>query len=401
MVFAYFLMAAVLIILSFRSFRDGLRYKRFVLAELAKNGEFAPFASIIVPCRGSDPGLRENLSSLFLQDYPEYEVIFVTDDELDESVPVIKSVIANFGGHARLVIAPKAVAAGQKVENLREAVLHIDHRSEVLVFVDSDSRPTRRWLRSLTAPLALDTVGASTGYRWFFSHRQSFASELLASWNASIASALGPDRQTNFCWGGAMAMRRILFDQVGIRDQWSGTVSDDFTVTNAMRAEGLEIEYAAGALTPSFGEHKLREIFEFTTRQMKITRIYGPKYWAMSMIGSSIFTFVMAASAALLLYAPAAGPIFWGSFATLVLVSSFSVAKSIVRLQAVEAALPEYKAYIRRQLIPQCLLWAVTPFLFLANCVVAAFSNRIDWRGNVYELKSPNETVIIASDKLR
>lgn len=403
MVLCYFLLAAALIFLSFRSFQSGLQYKRFVLSELSKSKEFFPFASIIAPCRGCDPGLQENLSSLFLQDYPEYEVIFVTDDERDASVPVVRSVIEEFGGgrRARLVIAPKAVTASQKVENLREAVLHIDERSRVLAFVDSDARPTRRWLRSLVSYLSEREVGASTGYRWFFGLKPDLASELLSSWNASIASSLGPDRGSNFCWGGAMAIRRDVFEQVGMRDKWAGTLSDDFTVTNTMRAEGFDIAYAPGALTPSFSAHTFCEAIEFTTRQMKITRVYGPRYWAMSLLGSAVFTSVAITTAILLVMAPQDGFVFWAALVALGLVTVFSVGKSIVRLRAVEAALPEYKNYVRGQFKSQCMLWCVTPFIFLINSVAAAFSRRIQWRGNVYELKSPNETVIIASDGLR
>ncbi len=93
MIFLFYFFAAVLIFLGYKSLRGGIYYLRFFKQELAKpESNFTPFASIIVPCRGLDQDLRENLTALFSQDYPNYEVIFTVDDEADVSVKVIKEV---------------------------------------------------------------------------------------------------------------------------------------------------------------------------------------------------------------------------------------------------------------------------------------------------------------------
>src|SRR5207249_20431 len=90
---------------------------------------------------------------------------------------------------AKLVIAPKATGSSQKVKNLREAVLHVDDASQILVFVDSDARPSTDWLQNLAAPLQDEKIGAATGYRWFIAENPGFGSEMRSVWNASIASA--------------------------------------------------------------------------------------------------------------------------------------------------------------------------------------------------------------------
>jgi cellulose synthase/poly-beta-1,6-N-acetylglucosamine synthase-like glycosyltransferase len=403
MFYAYYFFAGLLVYLSLKSFLGGIKYHRFVVDGLRERSSETPFATIFAPCRGVEQGLPDNLAALFDLEYPAFEIVFVTDDAGDASVPVIKKLISDHAGSipAKLVIAPKAEASGQKVENLREAVLHADVRSEIYAFVDSDVRPTRRWLRSLSSALDGENVGAATGYRWFLSEKRGLGSELRSAWNASIASALGPNRSSNFCWGGALAIRKDLFDSIGMRDRWKGTLSDDFAVTRAMRAEGLDIAYAPGALTPSFDECSFAEMLEFTTRQMKITRVYGTRFWVMSMVGSSLFTLVMAASLAVVLFSRQNDLGVVAAVATLALVTVFSVGKSWVRLKAVEAALPEYKDHIKRQFFPQCTLWAVTPAIFMFNSFAALLSRRIRWRGYVYELKSPNETVIISSEEGR
>jgi cellulose synthase/poly-beta-1,6-N-acetylglucosamine synthase-like glycosyltransferase len=251
-IFGFYILATLLIFLSFKSFRSGIRYLRYCRAELSNPpSSFNPYASVIVPCKGLDEGLEENLSALISQNYPEYEVIFVVDDEEDPAARVIKRIVRLAHRKTKLVVAKKTVESSQKVENLREAVLHVSDLSKVFIFADSDARPPKDWLASLVAPLEDKEIGAATGYRWFISLKPSFVSELRSAWNASIASALGSNTRSNFCWGGSTAIRRALFERISIREKWKGTLSDDYTVTSAIKDAGLKIHFVPKALIPS------------------------------------------------------------------------------------------------------------------------------------------------------
>jgi len=423
-IYIFYFFAALLVWLSFKSFRGGLTYLRFFREELAKaRSTFTPFVTIIAPCRGLDDGLEQNLSALLEQDFPEYQVLFVVDDESDPATVVISDILnrrdaemlreekpiktsssafsasprlcGDISVSTKLIIAPKAQGCAQKIANLREAVLHVDDKSQAFVFVDSDARPSPDWLRSLVAPLADETVGAATGYRWFISTTPTFASEMRSVWNASIASALGPNTHSNFCWGGSMAIRRDVFERINMRETWVGTLSDDFAVTRALDAAKLPIVFVPQALTASVENCTWTELFEFTTRQMKITRIYMTKLWVMSMIGSAVFNAVMIAAFLITIFAKDVFAVFV-SIATLVLVSAFSIGKSWLRLNAVKLALPKYEAELKLQFWPHITLWLFTPSIFFYNSLAAAFSRRLNWRGITYELKSPTETVIIS-----
>ncbi|MGI8883129.1 MAG: glycosyltransferase family 2 protein, partial [Pyrinomonadaceae bacterium] len=240
MIYFFYILALVLIFLSYKSWRGGINYLNFFKQELAKpKSGYAPFVSIIAPCRGLDAEMRENLSALFAQDYPKYEIIFAVDNPKDGSVKIIEAV-SRKGAKGEQNVSPKLIVTGkatdesQKVHNLREAFLHVADESKIFVFVDSDARPAENWLRDLVAPLRDEKIGAATGYRWFVSRNKNFASAMLAVWNASIASALGANMKTNFCWGGSMAIRRDVFEKLDISRRLKGAVSDDFTVTNIM-----------------------------------------------------------------------------------------------------------------------------------------------------------------------
>jgi cellulose synthase/poly-beta-1,6-N-acetylglucosamine synthase-like glycosyltransferase len=390
----FYLFAAILIYFSFKSFRSGIDYLNFFREELSKPlPDFTPFATVIVPCKGDEEGLEENLTPLLRQDYPHYEVIFVVDDTNDPAILTIEKLLSarHQGGENKLVIAPNAVNSGQKVENIREAVVHADPRSQVFVFADSDVRPAKGWLRCLVAPLESEIAGAASGYRWFVSDKMSFAGELRSAWNASITSALGPNVKSNFCWGGSMAIRRDVFDRLEIRELLAGTLSDDFAVTRFMNEAGLEIRHVPQALTRSHGECSFRECLEFTTRQMKITRVYRRHLWLMSFFGSGLFTLVMIAAFFVVLLSSRNTPLVWAAIVTLLLVSILSIGKAWIRLKAVQMVIPEAK----KQLIPQLTLWLLAPPLFLYNSSCALFSRRMTWRGITYELVSEKETLRI------
>ena len=279
---------------------------------------------------------------------------------------------------------------------MREAVLHAADESQVFVFVDSDARPSAEWLSYLVAPLEQEKVGAATGYRWFISENPSFSSELRSAWNASIASALGSNTKTNFCWGGSMAIRRDVFERIDLREKWRGTLSDDFAVTRAMNEAGLEIVFVPQALTASVENCSFDEMLEFTTRQMKITRVYAPHLWLLSFFGSGLFISTMKAAFLIEMFRQTTDFAVFTALATITLVTTFSVGKAWLRLKAVNLVLTKYEPELRRQFWPQITFWLITPALFFYNSFAALISRRMTWRGITYELKSPTETVIIA-----
>jgi len=399
MIYVFYFFAAVLVWLSYRSFRGGIEYLNYFKRELAKPpSEWTPMVTIIAPCKGVDEGMLANFDALLDQDLPEFEVIFVIDDPDDPAAGVVEAAWQEAERHVKLVVAPKAVVSSQKVENMREGVLHADERSEVFVFVDSDARPSPGWLRALIAPLKDDTVGAATGYRWFISERANLASELRSAWNGSIASALGPNENGNFTWGGSMAIRRDTFDRIGMREKWQGTLSDDFAVTRVIRDSFLRIRFVPQALTATVDNCTFRGLFEFTNRQMKVTRVYVFYLWLLSFFGSVLFCTVCGLSLLILfIYAVGSFP-WWAAAATLLLVAGFSFGKALLRHSAVTLALPQHSTGLRRQRKWQLTLWAVTPAIYLTNCIAALFSNRLVWRGIEYRMLTPEKTLLIRHD---
>jgi ceramide glucosyltransferase len=381
-VYLYYFLAAISCWFGLQSLLSGIRFAAYVRRETGRPlPDFQPFVSVIAPGRGLEPGLIDNLRTLVKQDYPRYEVLFVFDSAHDGAITIVDELRSTATVATRTIIAGPATDSGQKVHNLRVAVNEIDAQSDVIVFVDTDARPAKDWLRQLVAPLADETLGASTGYRWFIPERGGLASRLRGVWNASVASALGSDTAKNFCWGGSTAIRRTTFTRLNVTERWRGTVSDDFTLTNVLKEAKLPIHFTPNCLVASVGDCDFRELLEFTTRQIKITRVYASHLWLPLLLGSALFAIAFFGGLLLISVFP-------------LIIFALGATKSLIRFRAISRVLQTSTI----DLVAHIFLWPLASLLYLYNAIAAGFSRRIKWRGLTYELKSPTEAVIISRD---
>jgi ceramide glucosyltransferase len=396
----FYFFAAISIYLGILSLRGGIRFARHLHSERGRQyPDFTPFVSVFLPVRGIDDELEKNIAAVVSQNYPGYEVMFISDSDHDSAWPIVEQARQSIKGKSapsiKKLIAGPATDRGQKVHNLSVAIGHADPTSDIFVFVDSDARVSPNWLRSLVAPLQDEGVGATTGYRWFISVRGGFSSHLRSVWNAAIASALGAGEKKNFCWGGSTAISRSTFDSCRVLEHWYGTVSDDFAVTRALHAAGLPVRFVPQCLTPSFDDCSARELLEFTTRQLKITRTYATHLWKAVLFGSIIFVITFFGGLGLVVARAAMHFSVCLPMALLLIIFAMGAAKSYVRLRAVAGIIHEARANTPIAILAHVTLWPLASALYLYNGLAAAFSQRIKWRGIAYELKSPPEAVII------
>jgi cellulose synthase/poly-beta-1,6-N-acetylglucosamine synthase-like glycosyltransferase len=359
-----------------------------------------PEATVILPCKGIDVALVETVRRLLRQDYNNYGLLFVTESEEDPAHKLIKDLIEGASPPARLIIAGPAAACGQKVHNLTTAVDALDElfpRTEIIAFCDSDAQPQTDWLANLVAGLADPEVGVATGYRWYLPAGSGLGSLLLSAWNAQSLFLFGDE--SSFAWGGTMAMRRVDFEQLEIRQRWRGGVSDDGSVTTAVRSHGRRIQFVPRCLVASRGDASLSDVLEFTNRQIILTRVYMPRAWreiaALTLYFCALFLLV----ASLLYRAFAQQGLPDGVVSLLLPGTAFAVVLQCwLQTTFAMRILPQHRDELRR------LRWAylgVMPLvapLALCNVIVSCFSRRIVWRGIGYELLGPNQTVIWKRD---
>jgi hypothetical protein len=161
-----------------------------------------------------------------------------------------------------------------------------------------------------------------------------------------------------------------------------------------MKTANLQIFFVPQALTASVENCSLRECLEFTTRQMKITRVYASNLWLLSFIGAGLFNLVFIWGIFNLFYYSPNTIAFWFSLISLFLISILSIGKSWLRLNAVKLVLKDYENQLSKQFWTQNTLWIISPALFFYNAFCALLSRKINWRGIKYQLDSPTKTRI-------
>ena len=358
-------------------------------------GFHAPRVAVLCPCKGVESGLERNLVSLTEFNHQNYEVFFILASESDPAAAIVKRVISSSRPKAHLVVAGQPEGCGEKVNNLRVAVEELPEEFEVLVFADSDGRPGRSWLQRLTAPLGDDRIGATTTMRWLIANRGNLATALLAAWNGPIVTMLS-EKGKNFCWGGGTAIRRSVFEGIGVLDEWRTSVSDDYSMTNALERAGRSIFFVPECLTVSYVETDLSGLLEFTNRQILITRVYAQKIWRGAAVTHLLYCVTVVLGLALTIgdlisERPA---LHIGALTFFILL--LSAIRASLRVIAVTEILPGSKAQIMNQAWVNIALPAAIPFVYLMNFTHSLLTRKIRWRNIRYELISSNQTRIIS-----
>jgi hypothetical protein len=217
---------------------------------------------------------------------------------------------------------------------------------------------------------------------------------MLAAWNASVVTMLGPHNK-NFCWGGGTAIRRSIFEQIGMLEVWQYSFSDDYSLTAAIERSGRQIVFLPECLTPSFVQADFAGLVEFTTRQVRITRVYRPQMWITAFATHLLYcvTLILGTVIAFQLIF-ASRPAFHVT-TLLVLPLLLSAIRGALRVIGVTEALPGFRSQVMGQSWIYILLGVVVPFLYLANFAASLTGRKVQWRGIRYELISTGQTRIL------
>jgi ceramide glucosyltransferase len=374
---------------------DALRWMSYARRRMRGDpGFYMPRAAVLCPCKGMEPGLELNLTALTQFDYRGYEIFLILASASDPAYTTVKRIAEDSAVEAHVVIANRPEGCGEKVNNLRVAIQQLPDDFEVLVFADSDGRPGKTWLRRLVAPLHDAHVGAATTIRWFIPNRNNLATALLAAWNASIVTML-KEHGRNFCWGGGTAIRREVFEQTGVFAEWSHSVSDDYSMTRALEHANRSIVFVPDALTASYVETDVRGLFEFTNRQLLITRIYSGKDWTRAAVTHSFYCVILVLGGFVTVSNMVAGlPAF--HLAVLTFVPMLLAAmRGGLRVSVATEALPMAQAEITSKSWVYIALAPLISYLFMLNFLVSGLTRRTRWRGITYELISPQQTRIV------
>ena len=225
-------------------------------------GNFQAFASVIIPIRGLDVGLEENVISLLSQDYPNYEVIYVVDDYNDPCVPILSKYNVKI-----IKTEDTCVRCSGKI---RAQLTGLKYASgDVIVFGDSDTWYPKYWLKEMVEPLSYFI--ATTVFSWPKPYKFSFSNFIRSGfWTFGFESqAVGG----TFLWGGSMAFKRDFFDSYVIQEL-SKNWCDDCTLTRIAKERG-KIGFVMNAMPLNVFDEK--DLINWSKRQMITVYMYSRK----------------------------------------------------------------------------------------------------------------------------
>jgi len=237
-----------------------------------------PGVALLVPVAGAAPDLADNLRSLLSQDYPDYQVIFITKEMADPATPVIAALIPEYP-RSRLILSGPAVSCGQKNHNLLAGLQALEDAAEILVFCDSTRLAPANWLKSMVLPLVRGEVPVVSGYHHVLPQDQGFA-----TWGRAITVLIlyltKPIPRLNQPWGGATAIKRQDFEDLQVARRWSQNVVDDVSLAALLQEKGLLVGLAPGvSLASPWRGETLAGWRDWLTRQWLYLKFCLPGAW--------------------------------------------------------------------------------------------------------------------------
>ena len=241
-----------------------------------------PPVRIFLPFEGGSAELEAALDDLAGQDYPDFDLCLAhlaTDAAAGNLAQTWRrKQEARQGPAIHVASSDAARSCGQKNQNLLAALALPAPAKRVLVFTDADYRRPPDWLRQLVEPVATGRAPVASGY---------YHAEAGPGWRSALrpvtALLLFLTRQFTALrqpWGGATAIPRRLFDELGIAELWSTNVVDDVALAERLRQAGLAVE---GINAPALRAPVRPAEFPWGawfTRQLAYLRAIQPGIWA-------------------------------------------------------------------------------------------------------------------------
>ena len=362
-------------------------------------------AVLICPCKGLETAFEKNMSSLLHQKHPNYRVYFVVEDESDPAYSALQKIIEDnkdtTASEVKLIVAGYAKTNSQKVHNLLTAVNLAPEETELLAFVDSDGYLKEHFLHCLGSQLwRRDRNYAATGYRWFVPEDNKLSTCMLSVLNAPFAGSLG-DHRWNSTWGGAMGILKENFYKFNLDKIWQGALSDDYTMTWAVRKHSKGyIFYNPHCLLPSFEKASWKDLISFARRQFIITKRCLSLFWWIALAGSAYYLLCFWGGIAATIYAFNNGNRYPWLYAALpIIVYITGVIRGAARQHTAMSILSQWKEQLKKPAFIDTYLQPIWSGVLLLIILSTAFSKSVVWRNKKYTINSIDETIIESGNK--
>jgi len=356
-----------------------LRERRLALAQLEARPGFTPPLTLLKPLHGAEPGLDAHLATFFEQDYPEYEILFCARSAEDAGLETARRVAARYPQvPAKFLWTGEPGYINAKVASMEK--MEAASAYEILVISDSDVRVTPDYLRAVALPFADDRVGGMCClYRGVAAPRSESGPRLWArleavgmsvEMTAGVLAARAMEGM-KFVLGPTMAFRRETIRRMGGFKVTAEYCADDFVLGNETAKLGQTVVLSHHPIDHIVINSNLLDSLKHQARWMRSTRFSRPAgHFATSLSFSVPFGLLGWGAAAAL------GHPWWG-----VGLFGWSVATRLALAIAVGGMVVQDRSWF-----DLVVLYPVRDLMGFWFWGASYWSNRVLWRGRVYEL---------------
>lgn len=238
-----------------------------------------PAVTLMKPVHGAEPKLYENLESFFLQDYPDFEIVFGARDFDNPALQTVRQLRAKYP-HVRssVVISGEPQWHNAKVFSLDKMI--DSTRNSHFIITDSDIVVRPDFIRSIIPPLSDPGVGCVTAmYKGvpapdFWSTLEALGMSVEMPSGVMVADML---EGMKFALGAVIAVRRDALRAIGGIRATREYYSDDFVLGNLIAEAGYKVVLSQVKVGHVLTSRSFAKTFGDQLRWMQSTRHSRPK----------------------------------------------------------------------------------------------------------------------------
>lgn len=267
-----------------------------------------PGISVLKPLCGHDEGLEQNLSSFFVQDYPNYEIVFGVHRPDDPAVAVVQQVMQQHASsfvRARLIVTGESPIPNAKAYSLNRLVREAQH--DLIVMCDSDVRVKPELLNRIAREFQNSCVGLVTCPYLAVAGDSVWSRMEALGMNTELLGGVMVARMVEgmrFALGCTLAVRRDVLDEMGGFGYLQEFLAEDFVIGQRTAELGHEVLLSSAVIQHRIGSQTMLHNLAHRLRWARSTRRSRPAgYWG------QIFTYPLPLALLLCALAPAWWPI--------------------------------------------------------------------------------------------
>jgi ceramide glucosyltransferase len=352
-----------------------LRGRQMALAQLGARPGFTPPLTLLKPLHGAEPGLEAHLETFFLQDYPEYEIMFCARDPGDAGLETARRVAKRYPQIQAKFLWTRGEPDYINAKAASMEKMEAEAAYEILVVSDSDVRVTKDYLRAVALAFSDDKVGAMCCvYRGVAADGGLWARLEAVGMSVEMTSGVLAARAMEgmqFVLGPTMAFRRDVIRRIGGFQVTADYCADDFVLGNETYKLGRTVVLSHHAIDHMVINSSLLASLQHQVRWMKSTRFSRPAgHFGTALSFSLLFGLLAWAAAAGL------GHPWWG-----VGMFGWSVATRLALAIAVGGLVVGDTSWFGLM-----VLYPLRDLMGFGFWAASYFGSRILWRGRVFQL---------------